>query len=350
MKQTVHPRGGWQQEESDLLFAKVREAAAEGTPLRDVFVQVGEELHRKPNSIRNYYYAKVKDEPALAPSKATFRAFDQEELHQLLRDVLMAKGRGESVRACVIRRANGDRSAMLRYQNKYRSILKNRPEMLLEVAQELRAEGLPCPENVASCRRYTPAEDAAVLSRLPAGWDREPGVSAMLEGLCMLLRRMEAQAAALRERAEADMASGGQEYRTDDSVKGGAGFVHDERGEMPEVQDIASMDIGSMDYSSMNNASTANGHADAISATSMNQLEEMETEESLQPLHHSQSSQIQPNSAMQSASASSSPMMQVPYDKWLKTRQEADRLRVEVDLLKIALEEAQQGQAETVQE
>ena len=99
MKQTVHPRGGWQQEESDLLFAKVREAAAEGTPLRDVFVQVGEELHRKPNSIRNYYYAKVKDEPALAPSKATFRAFDQEELHQLLRDVLMAKGRGESVRA-----------------------------------------------------------------------------------------------------------------------------------------------------------------------------------------------------------------------------------------------------------
>ena len=43
-------------------------------------------------------------------------------------------------------------------------------------------------------------------------------------------------------------------------------------------------------------------------------------------------------------------MMQVPYDKWLKTRQEADRLRVEVDLLKIALEEAQQGQTETVQE
>ena len=347
MKQTVHPRGGWQQEESDLLFAKVREAAAEGTPLRDVFVQVGEELHRKPNSIRNYYYAKVKDEPALAPSKATFRAFDQEELHQLLRDVLMAKGRGESVRACVIRRANGDRSAMLRYQNKYRSILKNRPEMLLEVAQELRAEGLPCPEDVVACRRYTPAEDAAILSRLPAGWDREPGVSAMLEGLCMLLRRMEAQTAALRERAEADMASGGQESQQDDSVNDAAGYIHDELGEMPEVQDIASTDIGNMDYGSMNNASMANGHVDAISATSMNQLEEMETEESSQP---SLSSQPQPISAMQSSSAAPSPMMQVPYDKWLKTRQEADRLRVEVDLLKIALEEAQQGQTETVQE
>ena len=99
----------------------------------------------------------------------------------------------------------------------------------------------------------------------------------------MLLRRMEAQSAALRERAEADMASGGQESRTDDSVNDAAGLIHDELGEMPEVQDIASTDIGNMDYGSMNNASMANGHVDAISATSMNQLEEMETEESLQP-------------------------------------------------------------------
>lgn len=344
MKQTVHPRGGWQQEENDLLFAAVREAAQEGKPLRDVFAKVGEELHRKPNSIRNYYYAKVKDEPELAPTKATFRAFDQEELHLLLRDVLMAKGRGESVRACVIRRANGDRSAMLRYQNKYRSILKNRPELLEEVAQELRQEGLPCPADVSACRRYSPIEPGAVFNRLPDGWEREPGVSTMLEGLCTLLRRMEAQAAALRERTEADMANGGHEYRQDDSAKDAAGFVHDELVEMPEVQDIASTDIGNMDYGSMNNASTANGHADAISATSTNQLEEMETAEPSEP------SQSQPGSAMLSLSATTSPMMQVPYDKWLKTRQEADRLRVEVDLLKIALEEAQQGQTETVQE
>lgn len=323
MKQTVHPRGGWQPEENDLLFAQVREAAAAGTPLRDVFAKVGEELHRKPNSIRNYYYAKVKDEPALAPSKATFRAFDQEELHQLLRDVLMAKGRGESVRACVIRRANGDRSAMLRYQNKYRSILKNRPELLMEVAQELRAEGLPCPEDVVACRRYTPAEDAAILSRLPTGWDKEPGVSTMLDGLCMLLRRMEAQAAALRERAEADRVTGGTGYRQDAPVGEVAGFVHDELAEMPEVQAAAS---------------TANGSADDLSANRMNQPEAAEP------------SQDQIISAMQSPSAAPSPMTQVPYDKWLKTRQEADRLRVEVDLLKIALEEAEQSKMERMQE
>ena len=281
MKQaaTVHPRGGWQQEENDLLFGAVKEAAAEGKPLRDVFTKVGQQLGRKPNSIRNYYYARVKEEPALAPSKATFRAFDQEELHSLLRDVLMAKGRGESVRACVIRRANGDRSAMLRYQNKYRSVLKNKPELLNEVAQELRQEGLPCPENVTLCRRYGPGEPGSHSLHLPEGWEKEPGVSSVLEGLGMLLRRMEAQTAALMERAEAK-----------------------------------------------------------AEHTALQQTLEMQGE----PLTD--------DFAVEGSGTAQPPVAQIPYEKWLKTRQEADRLRVEVDLLKIALEEAEQGKVQTSME
>lgn len=254
----IHPRGGWQPEETDLLFGAIRTAAESGTPLRDVFMQVGQQLNRKPNSIRNYYYACIKERPELAPGKTTFRAFDREELHLLLRDVLMARGRGESVRACVTRRAGGDRSAMLRYQNKYRSILKNHPEMLLEVAKELRSEGLPCPVQVAACRRYTAPEGQQSGMMLPDGWHREPGAAAVVEGLDMLLRRLEAQAAALREREEA---------------------------------------------------------------------------RSMQP------SQLPEAAAPEGGAAGAS----VPYEKWLKTRQEADRLRVEVDLLKIALEEAEKG-------
>lgn len=266
---TIHPRSGWKQEENDLLFGAVREAAAEGRPLRDVFISVGEELQRKPNSIRNYYYARVKEQPELAPSKTTFRSFDREELHLLLRDVLMARGRGESVRACVTRRAGGDRSAMLRYQNKYRSILKNRPELLMEVARELRQEGLPCPENVAACRRYGQQEQLIRAAALPEGWEKEPGVMTLLDGLAQLLRCMETreaalmeQNAALKERAEADRAEA----------------------DMNEPQADPAVD-----------------------------------------------------------EASSAP--QVPYEKWLKARQEADRLRVEVDLLKIAFEEAEKSRA-----
>ena len=161
MTQTTHPRGGWQQEEIDLLFSAVKEAAENGRPLRDVFSEVGGQLSRKPNSIRNFYYARVREVPQLAARQAPLRTFTAEELHSLLRDVLVGRGRGESVRACVNRLAGGDRAGMLRYQNKYRSVLKNRPEMLMEVANELRAEGLPCPDDVLACRRYNLARQAA---------------------------------------------------------------------------------------------------------------------------------------------------------------------------------------------
>ena len=171
MTQTTHPRGGWQQEEIDLLFSAVKEAAENGRPLRDVFSEVGGQLSRKPNSIRNFYYARVREVPQLAARQAPLRTFTAEELHHLLRDVLVG------------------RAGMLRYQNKYRSVLKNRPEMLMEVANELRAEGLPCPDDVLACRRYNLAgRQQASLASLEKHMG-DPCVRRMVEGLTMLLER-----------------------------------------------------------------------------------------------------------------------------------------------------------------
>ena len=185
---THHPKGGWKQEEIDLLFSAVQNAADSGRPLRDVFADVGQQLSRKPNSIRNFYYARVREMPELAARQAPFRSFSDEELHQLLRHVLISRGQGQSVRACVTQLAGGDRAGMLRYQNKYRSILNNKPEMLMEVAEELRAEGLPCPQNVAACRRYErTARVQEVLGSLEDHMG-EPAVRAMVENLLSLLK------------------------------------------------------------------------------------------------------------------------------------------------------------------
>lgn len=185
----THPRGGWQQEEIDLLFSAVNRAAENGSPLRDVFAEVGTALSRKPNSIRNFYYARVREQPGLAARQTPFRAFTDEEVHELLRYVLMGRGEGRSVRACVTQLADGDRAGMLRYQNKYRSILKNRPELLMEVAQELRAEGLPCPENAAACRRYERAQKPSeTLSRLNACL-QDPDVRSLVEHMMNVLER-----------------------------------------------------------------------------------------------------------------------------------------------------------------
>ena len=239
---THHPRSGWQKDEIDLLFDSVRMADEEGRSLRDVFTDVGRQLQRKPNSIRNYYYAKLREMPELTPKQAPFRAFSVQEVHELLRQVLMGRGSGESVRACVTRLAEGDRSRMLRYQNKYRSILKNKPDMLLSVAEELRAEGLPCPENVVEYRRYGAPSSENPPAEVPEDYSALPAYPRVMQALSQLLS---------------------------------------------EAQNIS------------------------------------------RPSQHSQEDDLW-------------------YSRWTEARQEADRLRVEVDLLKIALEDAREGRENSI--
>ena len=184
----VHPRAGWQEDETARLFSAVKEASRSGEPLRSVFESLSDDLGRKPNSIRNYYYACLRQKPDASFLRAApFHTFTPEETHDLLRQVLMARGQGMSVRACVMGMAGGDHSRMLRYQNKYRTVLKHRPELVESVREELRREGLPYPAEPIVDRAdgaFCDPEDAAA-SRLMA----EPCVSAMLEGLKELLRR-----------------------------------------------------------------------------------------------------------------------------------------------------------------
>ena len=186
----IRTRTGWQPSETERLFSAVNQATAEGVPLRSVFERLAAELGRKPNSIRNYYYACLRQQPQMAPRTPAFHPFSPEETRKLLREVLMARGRGMSVRACVMQMAGGSQSRMLRYQNKYRTILKHRPEMIAEVSEELRREGLPCPATPAPSRvdqadaAFCDPEDTAA-ARLMA----QPCVHHMLEGLKELLRR-----------------------------------------------------------------------------------------------------------------------------------------------------------------
>ncbi len=192
---TAHPgRAGWQDVETARLFSAVQEANAAGEPLRSVFEALSSDLGRKPNSIRNYYYACLRQQPESIRRAPAFQPFTPEETHELLRQVLMARGQGVSVRACVTGMAQGSHSRMLRYQNKYRTICKAHPEMIQQVCDELRREGLPCPdaplppahavkEDHADAAFCDP-EDAAA-ARLMA----QPCVHHMLEGLKELLRR-----------------------------------------------------------------------------------------------------------------------------------------------------------------
>ena len=137
------PHGGWQKREIDALRARIAQAERSGESLRSVFDEMGAQLGRKPNSIRNFYYAQLRetqegDEKRPLP----FETFTQQEIEQLIRSVITARAQGMSVRACVRQLSGGDRARMLRYQNKYRSVVRTRPDLVRKIMAGLREEGV----------------------------------------------------------------------------------------------------------------------------------------------------------------------------------------------------------------
>ena len=138
------PHGGWQQREIDALKARISEAERSGDSLRSVFDQLALELGRKPNSIRNFYYAQLRTQDDNGLGRALpFETFTPDEVEHLLRSVFTSRAQGMSVRACVRKLSGGDKTLMLRYQNKYRSTIRSRPDLVHKIMEELSQEGVP---------------------------------------------------------------------------------------------------------------------------------------------------------------------------------------------------------------
>jgi len=137
-------RTGWKADEDALLFEIADRARTEGKPLKSVFEEVASATGRRPNSIRNYYYARIKEDDDRVKKlgqNAAFIPFSEEEIKQLLRTVLKEQAKGVSVRACTLAMGNGDNKLMLRYQNKYRSLVKNNPRLVKTIIEEMQLEG-----------------------------------------------------------------------------------------------------------------------------------------------------------------------------------------------------------------
>ncbi len=185
MEQTMHmSHSGWSREETELLRNEVKQASETGAPLRVVFERMGETLGRKPNSVRNYYYMQLRGQEGEGCKRAApFETFTEEEIHDLLRHVLAAKGQGQSVRASVMDLSHGDKTLMLRYQNKYRALLRKRPDLIEAICRELKAAGEPCPDMTVTFRPIEPEEN-----RL-AEESADPDARAILSGMHSLLRR-----------------------------------------------------------------------------------------------------------------------------------------------------------------
>ena len=112
METALHlSHNGWTEEETQRLWQEIEAASQTGAPLRGVFERMGQALGRKPNSVRNYYYMRLRAQGDEALRRAQpFETFTDEEIHDLLRSILSARAQGQSVRSCVTALAGGDRT------------------------------------------------------------------------------------------------------------------------------------------------------------------------------------------------------------------------------------------------
>ena len=147
MEQVISKMGrrtGWSESENKLLWETADEAQQQGLPLKAVFEQIARQTGRRPNSIRNYYYAQVRNRDDGQAHAARFVPFTQPEVDWLMEQVLIARAEGQSVRSCLQKLSGGDHSLMLRYQNKYRAVIKSRPEYVRGLVDKLNSEGISC--------------------------------------------------------------------------------------------------------------------------------------------------------------------------------------------------------------
>lgn len=140
---SARTHAGWTEAEDTLLFDLAEHAQQAGRPLKLVFEELAARTGRRPNSVRNYYYARVKAGDCARGHTPAFVPFTQEEAEQLMEAVLSAQANGESVRSCTLRLGGGQQRVMLRYQNKYRALVRTDPALVRRVMERMQHEGKP---------------------------------------------------------------------------------------------------------------------------------------------------------------------------------------------------------------
>ncbi len=136
---------GYTEEEARSLVEYVSEGRKNGQTLSALFAGYAEKTGRAKGSVRNYYYALLRT-TGDARVKQILRGknlraekivpFSEEETDRILREILMQKQRGVSVRRAVLNLAGGDDKLMLRYQNKYRNVASKQPDRMERLMKE----------------------------------------------------------------------------------------------------------------------------------------------------------------------------------------------------------------------
>lgn len=119
--------------------------------LTAVFTAYSIKTGKAQGTVRNMYYALVKYSAIdkeftekylggtpLSASKIV--EFDEGEEEKLAYQILTYKKQGYSVRSAISKLTAGDEKLALRYQNKYRNLIKKKPEMIEKISKKVGVE------------------------------------------------------------------------------------------------------------------------------------------------------------------------------------------------------------------
>lgn len=120
-------------------------------PLTTVFREFALKTGKSSGTIRNLYYAIAKKAEADSNFKNTYltgvklstnkiKKFTLNEERELIKNIMLERAKTRSTRSAVFSLSNGNSKQALRFQNKFRSALKNNRALIDDVSEEIRRE------------------------------------------------------------------------------------------------------------------------------------------------------------------------------------------------------------------
>ncbi len=135
----------WDNEEVKTLFKFVEIKKSEGMALINIFNTYANLTQRKQNSVRNYYYKELlymtknkqraKDLQIDLTNHSVNRGvpFSKDEEESVVKEISKLVEQGCSVRKACLKLSNGNVPTMLRLQNKYRALTKNKGKSMGQI-------------------------------------------------------------------------------------------------------------------------------------------------------------------------------------------------------------------------
>ena len=144
----------WKDSEVIELFKYIEQGKLQNICLTKLFLGYAQKSGRMPNSVRNYYYneldnllSNIKRAKKLGidvglHQKNDPKEFSIEETKELVMSILKQTSKGMSVRKACLTLADGDIGLMVRYQNKFRTVVVKNKDLYDSCVSELSGQGL----------------------------------------------------------------------------------------------------------------------------------------------------------------------------------------------------------------